>query len=142
MNTSRFPTTRSLLFLLSLGTLLATAAIFTACDDATAPDTEIGITITQPTDSSAIRDTVVRIMADVTSNCGCEAYVEFHIDGVHQYSDYLPFFSFDWNIRQVQGWHVIATRVVVKNRGDAWDSVRVLIHPPDSLVGGSGTRLF
>jgi hypothetical protein len=89
-----------------------------------------------------VRDSVLRILADVTSNCGCQAYVEFHVDGVHQYSDYLPFFSFDWNIRQVHGWHVIATRVVVANRGDAWDSVRVLINPPDSLTGNADRRQY
>ncbi len=116
-----------------LSTLLVIVlALFTStgCDDTTSPPTEISVRITQPTDSSTIRDTVLRILTEISSNCGCQAYVEFHIDGVHQYSDYLPFYHYDWNIRDLEGWHTIATRVVVTNRGDAWDSVRVLLTPP------------
>lgn len=118
-------------------TLIALAlALFSTqgCDDAASPPTEISVRITQPVDSSTVRDTVLRVLTEVSSNCGCQAYVEFHVDGVHQYSDYLPFYHFDWNIRDLAGWHTIATRVVVANRGDAWDSVRVLLNPPDSLT--------
>lgn len=117
--------------------LLATGMILvtTACEDSASPPTEISIRITQPTDSSTIRDSVLRILADVSSGCGCQAHVEFYVDGVHQYSDYLPFYHFDWNTRDRSGWYRIATRVVVPDRGEAWDSVRVLINPPDSLSG-------
>lgn len=115
-----------LLPLLLSGLLLLYA---TGCEDAASPATEISVRITQPQDSQTVQDTVLRIIAEASSSCGCQAYVEFRIDGVHQYSDYLPFFSFDWDIRNVSGWHQIATRVVVPNRGDAWDSVRVLINP-------------
>jgi hypothetical protein len=120
---------RSILIILALG-------LFTTqgCDDAASPPTEISVRITQPVDSSTVRDTVLRVLTEVSSNCGCQAYVEFHIDGVHQYSDYLPFYHFDWNIRDLSGWHSIATRVVVANRGEAWDSVRVLLNPADSLT--------
>ncbi|PLX22652.1 MAG: hypothetical protein C0600_16300 [Ignavibacteria bacterium] len=104
-----------------------------ACDESTAPPTEISVSITQPTDSSVIRDSVLRILTEVSTNCGCQAYVEFHIDDVHQYSDYLPYFSYDWDIRSMQGMHTIKTRVVVPNRGDAWDSIRIFLNPSDSL---------
>ncbi|MDT8323859.1 MAG: hypothetical protein RRA94_07110 [Bacteroidota bacterium] len=121
-----------LLPLLLLAALLITS---TACDDAASPPTAISVRITQPTDSSTVRDTVLRILTEVSSNCGCQAHVEFHLDGVHHYSDYLPFYHFDWDIRNLSGWHTIVTRVVVANRGDAWDTVRVLLNPPDSLDG-------
>lgn len=113
-------------------TLLLSLLVY-ACDDSTSPQTAISVHITQPTDSSVIQDSVLRIMAEVSTNCGCQAYVEFHIDGVHQYSDYLPFFSYDWNIVDLRGTHVIKTRVVVPNQGYAWDSVRVFLHTRDSL---------
>ena len=101
----------------------------TACEDSTSPETEISIRITQPADSQIVRDSVLRILTEISKGCGCQAHVEFHIDGVHQYSDYLPYYSYDWNIRDVAGLHMIKTRVVVANRGDAWDSVRVFINP-------------
>lgn len=100
-----------------------------ACEDSTAPDTEISVSITQPADSQVVRDTVLRILTEISKGCGCQAHVEFHIDGEHRYSDYLPYYSYDWDIRDVTGMHVIKTRVVVANRGDAWDSVRVFINP-------------
>lgn len=99
------------------------------CEESTSPDTEISVRITQPADSQVVRDSVLRIITEISKNCGCQAHVEFHIDGVHQYSDYLPYYSYDWDIRDVTGMHVIKTRVVVTNRGDAWDSVRVFINP-------------
>jgi hypothetical protein len=108
-----------------------------ACDDSTSPDTVISIRITQPTDSQVVRDSVLRILTEVSTNCGCQAYVEFHLDGVHQYSDYLPFFSYDWDVSELSGLHVIKTRVVVPDRGEAWDSVRVFLNPADSLRGST-----
>lgn len=116
----------SILPLLFVGLLLLYAA---GCEESTSPDTEISVRITQPTDSQVVRDTVLRILTEISKNCGCQAHVEFHIDGVHQYSDYLPYYSYDWDIRDVTGMHVIKTRVVVTNRGNAWDSVRVFINP-------------
>ncbi|MBN1447405.1 MAG: hypothetical protein JXA28_05695 [Bacteroidetes bacterium] len=122
---------RMLLPLRVLPFLLATAILvfLSACDEATSPDTQISVHITQPQDSQVVRDTVLRILTEISTNCGCQAHVEFHIDGKHQYSDYLPFYSYDWDIRGITGTHVIATRVVVTNRGDAWDSVRVFVNP-------------
>ncbi len=111
--------------------LFAALLIFhvTACEDSASPDTAISVRITQPADSQIVSDSVLRILTEISKGCGCQAHVEFHIDGVHQYSDYLPYYSYDWDIRNVTGLHVIKTRVVVSNRGDAWDSVRVFVNP-------------
>ncbi|MCB2204333.1 hypothetical protein KQI65_06245 [bacterium] len=126
-------------FVLSLSIL---AGALSACEEPSSPDTVISVRITQPTDSTVIRDTVLRILTETSSSCGCQAYVEFHVDGNHRYSDYLPFFSYDLDIRDMHGWHVIATRVVVGTRGDAWDTVHVLLNPIDSLKQDNHTDPF
>ena len=132
---TRFPLIRTVTMLLA-----SIVWMLPACDDSASPDTEISIRITQPTDSSTVRDSVLRILTEVSSNCGCQAHVEYYIDGAHEYSDYLPFFSYDWDIRNRSGWYTIAARVVVNNRGDAWDSLRVHVNPVDSLQGGAQRR--
>ncbi len=119
-------------------TAVLLVASFAACDDSVAPDPPPSITITQPADSTIVRDSVLRIMTEVMVKCGCNSHVEFHIDGVHLYSDYFPFFSFDWNTNgYTAGSHTIAARLVVKNVGEAWDSVSVFIARSDSLRSGN-----
>lgn len=100
-----------------------------ACDDAETPDLPPGITITQPADSQVIRGDVLRILTETSSQCGCNAHVEFWIDGVHQYSHYQPFFYYDWDIRGVSGEHVVRATLVVGDYGEVSDSVRVFIEP-------------
>jgi hypothetical protein len=98
-----------------------------SCDDSTSPDEPISITITQPADSQTVSGTLLRILTITSSQCGCNAHVEFFIDGVHVYSHYQPFYYFDWNIMGLSGEHVIRTRLVVVDKGEANDSVRVFI---------------
>jgi len=100
-----------------------------ACDDAASPDIPPSITITQPADSQVVRGSVLRILTETSSQCGCNAHVEFWIDGVHQYSHYQPFYYYDWDIRGLTGEHVVRATLVVKERGEASDSVRVFIEP-------------
>lgn len=122
----------------SLLTAVLAIAVFTACDDSVEPDPPPSITITQPADSTIVRDSVLRIMTEVMVKCGCNSHVEFHIDGVHLYSDYFPFFSFDWNTDgYAAGTHTIAARLVVKDVGEAWDSIRVVLTRSDSLRSGN-----
>jgi hypothetical protein len=105
-----------------------------ACDDSVTPDEPPHISITQPADSAIVADSVVRIMTEIMVKCGCNSHVEFRIDGVHLYSDYFPYFSFDWNTEGYdKGWHTISTRLVVRDVGEAWDSISVFISPGDSL---------
>ncbi|MFZ1729257.1 MAG: Ig-like domain-containing protein [Bacteroidota bacterium] len=98
-----------------------------SCDDAAAPDVPISLTITQPSDSQVVSGTVLRILTETSSQCGCNSHVEFFIDGVHVYSHYQPFYYYDWNITGLSGEHVIRARLVVTDDGEANDSVRVFI---------------
>lgn len=107
--------------------LAACLLLFTACEDDASPAIPPTIRITQPADSAILHDTVVRIMTETSSQCGCNARVEFYIDGVHTYSHYQPFYYFDWNIRGLEGEHVIRTRFVVRDTEEANDSIRVFI---------------
>ncbi len=113
--------------------LLLLLLVGSACDDTVEPDEPLSITITQPTNGTIVRDSIMRIIADVRVKCGCNSHVEFHIDGVHMYSDYLPFYSFDVSTDGMSGEHLIAARLVVKDVGETWDSIRVVIAGSDSL---------
>lgn len=98
-----------------------------ACEEDPAPVVPPTIRITQPADSALLQGTVVRIMTETSSQCGCDARVEFYIDGVHVYSHYQPFYFFDWDIRGLEGEHVVRTRFVVRETEEANDSIRVFI---------------
>lgn len=101
--------------------------ILVACEEDPAPVLPPAISITQPADSAVLHGTVVRILTETSSQCGCDARVEFFIDGVHVYSHYQPFYYFDWDIRGLEGEHVIRTRFVVRETQEANDSIRVFI---------------
>lgn len=101
--------------------------LFSACDSGTAPIVPISLRITQPVDSQVVSSSVLRILTETSSQCGCDSYVEFYINGVHMYSDYQPFFYFDWDIRGVSGEHLISARLVVEDSGEAADTIRVFI---------------
>jgi hypothetical protein len=98
----------------------------TACDE-TAPEVPPSIRITQPDDSARITGDVLRILTETTSSCGCNARVEFYIDSRHTYTSYQPFYYFDWDIRGLEGEHVIRTRFVVRDTDEANDSIRVFL---------------
>ncbi len=98
-----------------------------ACDDAASPEEPIRITITQPADSQVVSGSVLRILTETSSSCGCSAHVEFYVDGVHMYSHYQPFYYYDWSITGLSGEHLILAKLVVTDRGEASDSVRVFI---------------
>ncbi|MCZ7555905.1 MAG: Ig-like domain-containing protein [Bacteroidia bacterium] len=122
--------------------LFLLAVLIIACDDAVTPDEPPRISITQPADSALVTDSVVRITTEVMVKCGCNSHVEFRIDGEHVYSDYFPFFSFDWNtLGYEKGWHSIATRLVVRDVGEAWDSIAVFVSRGDSLREASSDHL-
>lgn len=134
----------SLLLRRSLPLLLyLLAALCIACDDAVTPDEPPRISITQPADSALVTDSIVRITTEVMVKCGCNSHVEFRIDGEHVYSDYFPYFSFDWNTTDYEkGWHSIATRLVVRDVGEAWDSIAVFVSRGDSLRDASAKHFL
>lgn len=111
------------------GCILAIIAICgNACDE-TAPPIPPSIRITQPSDSARLTGDLVRILTETSSACGCDARVEFSIDGRHAYTSYLPFYYFDWDIRGLEGEHVIRARFVVRDTDEANDSIRVFLTP-------------
>jgi hypothetical protein len=105
---------------------LMVVLLCSACDD-TAPVIPPSIRITQPADSAVLRGSVVRILTETSSQCGCNAHVEFFINGVHTYSHYQPFYYFDWDIRGLRGEQLIRARLVIRDGGEANDSIRVFI---------------
>lgn len=113
--------------LLSFMLVLSVLCCGIACDDSATPAPPISIAITQPTDSQRVSGEVLRILTETSSECGCNAHVEFYIDGVHVYSHYQPFYFYDWSIEGLSGEHVILARLVVKDNGEVEDSVRVFI---------------
>ncbi|MBR9976951.1 MAG: hypothetical protein KFH87_02580 [Bacteroidetes bacterium] len=110
---------------LSLALLFA-MMLHSACDSGTAPIVPPSLRITQPVDSQVVNASVLRILTETSSQCGCDSYVEFYINGVHTYTDYLPFFYFDWDIRGLSGEYLISARLV-EDYDDASDTVRVFI---------------
>jgi hypothetical protein len=106
---------------------LVVATCISSCDSGTAPPMEISIRITQPADSQVVSGSVLRILTETSSQCGCNSHVEFYIDDVHTYSDYQPFYYFDWDIRGLGGEYRIIARLVAKGYGDDSDTVRVFI---------------
>ncbi len=108
-------------------TLILLIGSFSACDDAASPEEPISIRITQPADSQVVSGTVLRILTETSSQCGCNSHVEFYVDGVHMYSHYQPFYYYDWNISALTGEHVVRATLVVTDHGEASDSVRVFI---------------
>jgi hypothetical protein len=118
------------------GLLAAVLALMllSACDDSVAPYPPITIRIIQPADSAIVSEPVLRILTEVAVHCGCNTHVEFYVNDVHVYSDYLPFYYFDWNTEGYDsGEHRIAARLFVKDVGEEWDSIRVFLAGRDSL---------
>jgi len=111
----------------------AMISVMQACDDGASPDDPIRISITQPEDGAVLRDSVVRILTEVESHCGCWAHVEFRIDGVHEYSSFIPQYYYDWIPGDRYGEHTIEARLIVQQRGEVSDSVRITILHPDSI---------
>ncbi|MBL0176956.1 MAG: hypothetical protein IPP94_17140 [Ignavibacteria bacterium] len=87
------------------------------------------MTITQPLDSAVVRDSVLRVLISLDKNCGCQARAEFWIDGAHVFSDFIPDYSYDWDISGITGQHWIKVRGVVEGRAEGSDSVLVTINP-------------
>ena len=112
---------------------------FFGCSDSSSPDTKTWISITQPADGAVISDSVVRIITEISTDCGCQAHVEFYIDGSHVSSDFLPVYSFDWDVRGLSGEFDISARVVVNSSNDAWDSIRVSITEDVDSIPGFGS---
>ena len=115
---------RTLTPLVSLVVALALAV--SACDS-TEPAPPPTIRITQPSDSAELTGDIVRILTETSSQCGCNAHVEFFVNGTHVYSHYQPFYFYDWNIRTLEGEYVVRARLVVRDDGEANDSIRVFI---------------
>ncbi|MBE0645108.1 MAG: hypothetical protein IH600_13575 [Bacteroidetes bacterium] len=115
------------LSVLPMVVLVLAGFVLFACEDSNTPEEPISIEITQPADSQIVSGTVLRILTETSSQCGCNAHVEFYIDGVHLYSHYQPFYYYDWNITGQSGEHLICAKLVVKDHGDVSDSVRVFI---------------
>ena len=115
-----------------LFSMLAVPAIFllSGCDDESSSEASwVHTSIRQPADGAVIRDSTLRILADVTRNCGCQARAEFWIDGRHVFTDFLADYSYDWDLRGVSGPHTILVRGVVEGKAEESDSVRVTINP-------------
>lgn len=108
-----------------LPTLFLLAA--TSGCDTNEPVPPPSVRITQPADSAVLDADVIRVLTETSSQCGCNSHVEFYVDGTHVYSHYQPFYYYDWNIRALDGEHVIRARLVVKDAGEANDSIRVFI---------------
>jgi hypothetical protein len=114
--------------------------LLTACEDEPASRTPYSIHITQPANNAAVGDTVVRILTAVQSSCSCRTHVEFYIDGTLRSTDVLPEYSYDWRPAGMHGAHTIAARVVVRDEGEMWDSVRVVVDTTHSLAGRPAAR--
>lgn len=102
-------------------------AVLAAGCDSTEPAPPPSIRITQPADSAALTGDIVRILTETSSQCGCDSHVEFFVNGTHVYSHYQPFYFHDWNIRALEGEFVLRARLVVRDVGEANDSVRVFV---------------
>lgn len=105
----------------------AGALLVAACDDGASPETPLSIRITQPADSSVLPNAPIRILTETSNSCGCDAHVEFWIDGVFTASDYLAFYSYDWDPAGATGAHSIATRLVLRDGTTVQDSILVFI---------------
>jgi hypothetical protein len=105
------------------------ALLFSACSDTTNQNNPISIKITQPVEHQIVSDSLLRIMTEVASSCSCRTHVEFYVNHELKYSDFLPYYAYDWNIKGLSGAYVISARVVVDGEADEWDSVHVSINP-------------
>jgi hypothetical protein len=126
-------------------TRFASAAILllcllSACEDEPATKTPYSIHITQPANGAAVGDTVVRVLTAVQSSCSCRTHVEFYVDGVLRSTDVLPEYSYDWLPAGLHGAHTLKARVVVRDEGEMWDSVRVVVDTTHGFVGGREIR--
>jgi hypothetical protein len=52
----------------------------------------------------------------------------------------LPEYSYDWPAAGQAGRHTIAARLVVRDEGEMWDSVRVVVDTTHGFAGGHGVR--
>ena len=103
--------------------------LFSCKDTTNQNNTPISIKITQPVENQVVSDSLLRIMTEVATSCSCRTHVEFYVNNVLKYSDFLPYYAYDWNIKGITGKYVIAARVVVDGEADTWDSVHVSINP-------------
>ena len=87
----------------------------------------VRVTITQPADSAVLRDSVVRVLTTLEKNCGCSAYVQFWVDGTLREADFVPEYSYDWDVHDLHGEHVLMARGVVEGKAEGRDSIRVII---------------
>jgi hypothetical protein len=118
-------------FPLALAAIVAVTILLAACDSNTTSSDPpyVRVHITQPLDSAVVRDSVLRVLITLDKNCGCQARAEFWIDGAHVFSDFVPDYSYDWDISRVTGPHWIKARGVVEGRAEGSDSVLVTINP-------------
>ena len=101
-----------------------------ACDESSSSEPSwVKTRITQPSAGAVIHDLTLRILADVTRNCGCQARAEFWIDGMHVFTDFLADYSYDWDIRGLRGSHLILVRGVVEGKAEGSDSLWVTLNP-------------
>jgi hypothetical protein len=115
------------LSLFSLCVVGAAMLTIASCDDGASPEPPLSIRITQPADSSILPNAPIRILTETSNRCGCDAHVEFWIDGVFTASDYLAFYSYDWDPAGATGAHSIAARLVLRDGSTVQDSILVFI---------------
>jgi hypothetical protein len=111
-------------------TLLAALALCAAAgcsEDSSTEAPYVHVTITQPADSAVLRDSVVRVLTTLEKNCGCSAYVQFWVDGRLREADFVPDYSYDWDVHDLRGEHVLMARGVVEGKAEGRDSIRVTI---------------
>jgi hypothetical protein len=115
-------------FILTLLTLAALTILASCTDSTTAEDNYINIKITQPAADQVVTDSVLRVLTEVKSNCGCSASVSFTLDSTFVSSDFVPQYSCDLDLRQIPaGRHVIHAHAVVVNKAEGRDSVSFIV---------------
>lgn len=114
----------------TLPLLVFAALLLSACDNNTASSDPpyVAVKITQPTDSAVVKDSVCRVLITLDKNCGCQARAEFWIDGTHVFSDFVPDYSYDWDVSKLSGPHRLMVRGVVDGRAEGRDSVVVVVN--------------
>ncbi len=102
-------------------------ALVTSCtDSATSEGNYVRVRITQPVTGAVVTDSLVRVLTDVVSNCGCSAVVDFYLDGEKMHFDALPQYSWDWHTSTTpEGVHVIVAHAIVYGKAEGRDSIRV-----------------
>jgi len=112
-----------------LALLSASAVHWTACDDVPIEPRRVQATVTAPLDGAVITDSVLQVRVEITKNCGCLVQCEFYVDGEHRFTDFVPDYSWDWDIRGVTGEHTVVARGVIVGSVEGSDTVRVTVNP-------------